>query len=491
MSLRLHYWLLLSKLSWTAATDNVGVVTYEIYNGLQKIGETPLLTFNATKLNEGVINTLIVVAVDAAGNKSPNEFTIVETLSAPANVIIYYKLEGGFAKPHLSYQLGNGQPIAAPGTTLIASTEFKGYASINVPLVNEKTLIGKFNNGETDPSKWDSNDTKGYVFTKGTYTFVAGLNGKPGQIITGTPDVTAPGAPLGLKLVDKSNEFIKISWTAPNDKDVTEYLVYRDEVNIAAVKETMYNDMKVEKDKTYNYTVFARDAMSNTSVASAGLKVTLNDSIFTMVDRKKPTMTTAFVDGEKLETLLTNSNYNLELLEEKAEVREIQVKIPAESLYNAFNKNRNALLTIDTKFGAVRLPLQVISYPVVAGKLATLVKNMMINISVKRTDDAVNKELESLLLQQGSTLIGDSIEYKIMAENTNNAAASNVIEDFPMSNTGSTTNYHYVTRFIKLPKEVSNNITSVMTYDPSTKKTQFVPALFESRLRPSGVRPPS
>jgi hypothetical protein len=58
-------------LSWTVATDNVGVVSYRVYRGGTQVGTTSGLTFTDTGLSPGTTYAYQVQAVDAATNLGP------------------------------------------------------------------------------------------------------------------------------------------------------------------------------------------------------------------------------------------------------------------------------------------------------------------------------------------------------------------------------------------------------------------------------------
>ncbi|MCK0191555.1 fibronectin type III domain-containing protein, partial [Arenibacter sp. F20364] len=73
-----------TNLSWTAATDNVGVTGYTIFQDGVSIGTTTgALTFNVTGLAQNTTYAFTVTATDAAGNVSPVSNTAnVTTLTA-------------------------------------------------------------------------------------------------------------------------------------------------------------------------------------------------------------------------------------------------------------------------------------------------------------------------------------------------------------------------------------------------------------------------
>ncbi|UWE04103.1 glycosyl hydrolase family 18 protein [Laceyella sacchari] len=58
------------SLSWTASTDNVGVVAYEVYNGANLAGVSNQTQYTVTGLSANTSYTFTVKAKDAAGNRS-------------------------------------------------------------------------------------------------------------------------------------------------------------------------------------------------------------------------------------------------------------------------------------------------------------------------------------------------------------------------------------------------------------------------------------
>lgn len=73
-------------LNWTAATDNTGVVAYDIYaNGILKTSVTGT-TATVSGLTPATLYSFYVIAKDGSGNVSPQSNTATETtLSVPAN----------------------------------------------------------------------------------------------------------------------------------------------------------------------------------------------------------------------------------------------------------------------------------------------------------------------------------------------------------------------------------------------------------------------
>ncbi|WP_082310004.1 glycoside hydrolase family 9 protein [Nonomuraea sp. SBT364] len=85
-----------AKVSWTAATDNVGVSGYDVYLDGEKAGTAPGTTFELTGLSADTEYTVHVVARDAAGNSSgpsaSTSFATTDTPPPPGGCTATYKL---------------------------------------------------------------------------------------------------------------------------------------------------------------------------------------------------------------------------------------------------------------------------------------------------------------------------------------------------------------------------------------------------------------
>lgn len=67
---------------WTAATDNVGVASYDIYVNGALLGSTNDTTTNIANLDPSTSYTIYIVAKDAAGNVSPQSNSVMATTLA-------------------------------------------------------------------------------------------------------------------------------------------------------------------------------------------------------------------------------------------------------------------------------------------------------------------------------------------------------------------------------------------------------------------------
>ncbi|MFC4122865.1 fibronectin type III domain-containing protein [Nonomuraea zeae] len=87
-------------LSWTAATDNVGVAGYRIYRGATEAGTSATTTFTDTGLSPATSYTYTVKAYDAAGNTSAASAPVtVVTLPASSGGLVVDDFDGNPAYP--------------------------------------------------------------------------------------------------------------------------------------------------------------------------------------------------------------------------------------------------------------------------------------------------------------------------------------------------------------------------------------------------------
>ncbi|WP_264520107.1 M4 family metallopeptidase [Flavobacterium sp. N1994] len=71
-----------TNLSWTGATDNVGVTGYDVYQGTTLKASVTSTSYAVTGLTASITYTFYVIAKDAAGNVSPTSNTVSVTTSA-------------------------------------------------------------------------------------------------------------------------------------------------------------------------------------------------------------------------------------------------------------------------------------------------------------------------------------------------------------------------------------------------------------------------
>ncbi|MFD3261218.1 carbohydrate binding domain-containing protein [Paenibacillus lentus] len=171
-------------LAWEAAVDNVGVASYDVYRGTEKVGSSAATTYTDKGLAPQTSYTYTVKARDAAGNVSPASDPLEVTTEAPGTggnrVTVYYK--HGFSDPYLHYRPEGGTWTAVPGIVMEES-EVPGYSKYTVDIGTASRLEACFTDGK---GNWDSNNGKNYFFHTGIWTYLGN-----GKIQEGAPDPDA------------------------------------------------------------------------------------------------------------------------------------------------------------------------------------------------------------------------------------------------------------------------------------------------------------
>jgi len=110
-------------LSWNAATDNIGVVSYDVYVDAVNMFNTTMTSFTVTALNPETNYCFTVIAKDAAGNQSPLSNQACETTTAgstggTAELFFSEYVEGGGNNKALEIANFTGAPVSLSTYTL-------------------------------------------------------------------------------------------------------------------------------------------------------------------------------------------------------------------------------------------------------------------------------------------------------------------------------------------------------------------------------------
>ncbi|MFE9657796.1 discoidin domain-containing protein [Micromonospora sp. NPDC006431] len=73
------------SLAWSASTDNVGVIGYQVRRSGAVVATTSARSYTVSGLNPGTAYTFTVTAQDAAGNVSPASNAVTQTTDPAAN----------------------------------------------------------------------------------------------------------------------------------------------------------------------------------------------------------------------------------------------------------------------------------------------------------------------------------------------------------------------------------------------------------------------
>jgi chitodextrinase len=253
-----------TNLSWTGATDNVAVTGYDVYkDGILLGSTTSAITYLVTGLTASTTYAFTVKAKDAAGNISVASNTLNVTTLAPDTTA------------------PTAPVLSASGTTSSSTNLSWTGATDNVAVTGYDVYQGATFLGSTTTATTYSvtglNASTPYNFTVKAKDAAGNISIASNTVSVATlaPDTTAPIAPT-LSASGTTSSTTNLSWTGATDNiAVTGYDVYKDAVLLgSATTSTTYVVTGLTASTTYAFTVKAKDAAGNISVASNTVSVT-------------------------------------------------------------------------------------------------------------------------------------------------------------------------------------------------------------------------
>ena len=275
-------------IGWTASTDDVGVVEYEIYNSTTMIGVTSgECTYTISALMSEETYLLSVKAKDAAGNRSEASETLVLTVakadweapSAPTGLEVSEKTESSITITWSAstddvgvaeYELYNGyEKVKSTTETRVTLTELLPLTTYNI-MVRAKDAVGNISEASEELS------------------------------VKTNPDTQPPTVPTELIVRESTDSTVTITWTSSEDNiGVTEYDIYNGAEKVASSADTVYTLTGLAPNTTYSITIRAKDASGNISEASRALIVKTN------WDNQAPSIPSGLIVTDKTETSIT------------------------------------------------------------------------------------------------------------------------------------------------------------------------------------------
>jgi chitodextrinase len=254
-------------LSWSVATDNVGVTGYRIIRNGAQVGTATSTSYIDLGLTPSTTYTYTVIAYDAANNAS--------AASAPASATTNAVGGGDTQSP--------GAPAGLSATATGTSTVDVAWSAStdNVGVTGYRIFRNGNQVGTTSSTSFtDSGLSAATVYTYSVVAFdAAGNTSAPSGSATATtqspPDTQAPAAPTSLSATATSFSSIALNWSPSSDNvGVTGYIVYRGGVQVGTATGTSFTDTGLTPLTSYSYTVRARDAANNLSPHSASASAT-------------------------------------------------------------------------------------------------------------------------------------------------------------------------------------------------------------------------
>jgi YD repeat-containing protein len=252
--------------SWTAATDNVGVTSYEYQlnaGGWQSIGN--VLTRNLTNLVSGASYTFNVRARDAAGNFGPAS-------------------SGNFSTPDT---VAPTVPSNVTASSAVSTTVNVSWAAStdNVAVTGYKVFRNGGQIGTSATTSYADNTVSGstaYAYKVSAYDAATNNSAQSAVANVTTPDTIAPTTPTGLTATPVSSTQVNLSWNAASDSGgsgLAGYRIYRNGSQINTSATNSYSDTTASPATTYSYTVAAYDGATNLSGQSTAAQATTSAAL--------------------------------------------------------------------------------------------------------------------------------------------------------------------------------------------------------------------
>jgi chitodextrinase len=244
---------------WTASTDNVGVVYYQLYANGAKMGTTSGTSFSYTGLTCGTGYSLGFAAVDAAGNMSSRKGMSAWTTAC----------SGDTTAPSMpAAPLASVAGPASVSLSWSASVDNVGVTGYRIDrngvTVGHTTSTSFFDTGLTAGTRY------GYSITANDATGNLSGTSAPGYVTLPAGDTEPPSQPTGLWPTSVTGSSVSLSWQAAADNvSVAGYRIYRGGVQIGQTTGTSWTDTGLVGGMQYGYTVVAYDGSGNLSPQSA------------------------------------------------------------------------------------------------------------------------------------------------------------------------------------------------------------------------------
>lgn len=232
--------------SWTAATDNKGVVGYDYkVNAGSWQSISNVLTVNLTGLSPWTSYTVQVRARDAATNLGPASSNSFQTLDTQA--------------PSVPTGLSGSAPNSATvNLTWTASTD-------NVAVTGYRVYRGGSQIGTSATTSFSDTGRTGsttYSYQVAAYDAVPNVSALTTAVNVTTPDTIAPTTPTSLSATPINPTRVDLSWGGSTDSGgsgLAGYRIYRGGSQIATTTSTSYSDTSVSGGTSYSYNVAAYD----------------------------------------------------------------------------------------------------------------------------------------------------------------------------------------------------------------------------------------
>ena len=303
--------------SWNAATDNLGVYSYEVYVDGVLVGTPKLTTFTVKNLKEGTTYSVQIKAKDRFFNLSALSSTLKIGTPLKASAVKYESetfsttLHSANVATKIAGFSGDGYvegidvntsggdityTVNAPAAgTYSAFMQYNGKGVVSLYINGTKVINVDFMQ-EPYLNTWNNMYGKfSLPLVKGDNAVMfkfdgsaGGNNGGPLQDYIGVyfPALPfqAPAAPTALNATSITNNSFTLNWTASTDATVTGYDVYKNGTLVGSTTTGLsLNIPSLLSGTTYDMTVKAKNSQGNESDPSTVLTVLTTGTGSTLV----------------------------------------------------------------------------------------------------------------------------------------------------------------------------------------------------------------
>jgi chitodextrinase len=254
-------------LSWTASSDNIGVVGYDVFANGTRIMSATSTTATLINLNPSTTFSMTVLAKDAAGNFSdPSSSLNVTTL----NIVI-----PDTQAPTVPTGLSSAS-ITETSYTLIWTASADNVAVTGYDVYRNGILLNTVTNTLLPISGMNAGTT--YAMTVSAKDAANNISASSSILYVTTADLQSPTVPSGLSSSSVNETSFVFSWTASTDNvGVAGYDVYRNGIFLNSTTNSAIGVTGLSASTTYSMSVKARDAAGNSSATSSMLYITTAD----------------------------------------------------------------------------------------------------------------------------------------------------------------------------------------------------------------------
>jgi fibronectin type 3 domain-containing protein len=248
----------LLTVSWSAASDDVGVVAYEVWRGNERLALGPARSHADREAKVGQEHCYLVRALDRAGNRSAP--------SGPACAAI-----------------PDTTPPSVP-SRLVAKAEGETEVALAWEAASDDVGVARYEVSRAGPAGGGPagsapgtalRDGRLAVATRYCYSVRAcdaagNCSAASAEACVTTPDLTAPSAPSAVSAAAVSDKAVTLDWAPSTDNvGVVRYEVRRGAQVLPPVREALLRDEGLRPAVEYCYTVVAYDAAGLASAPSA------------------------------------------------------------------------------------------------------------------------------------------------------------------------------------------------------------------------------